>query len=467
MASTVAIPSAPPEAKPLSLGGLLVLAFGAADFGLESSIVLPALPVIAQEYSASLISVSWLATGFLLASVVAVPLFGRIGDLFGRRRMLLIALGAFGIGSLMCAVADSIELLIAGRIVQGAGAAVGPLALGIARDTLPREQLTRGIGILVGAAGAGAAIGYLVSGVLVDEVSVESLFWLLFAAAIVLAAGVVALVPAPPPRARASVDVGGAVLVASGLASLLLAISKGNDWGWDSGRVVVLFAGAAALLTAFLVVENRMRQPLIDPTFIAKRPFLQAHVCALAVGIAFAAVVIVVPQIAALPEVVGYGLGYSVTSIGLLLVPMALASIVAAWIAGRIVDLIGPRALMAIGAAAALAAYLLLIAAHDSAAPIATGAAGVGLAVGFCVTAIISVVARAAPLDKTSVAVAVHAVVRTSGIAIGTAATAAIITGAGLVGPLPAESGYTDAFVMGAIASGCALLTSALLPGRR
>jgi MFS family permease len=277
----------------------------------------------------------------------------------------------------------------------------------------------------------------------------------------------VALVPAPPPRARASVDVGGAVLVASGLASLLLAISKGNDWGWDSGRVVVLFAGAAALLTAFLVVENRMRQPLIDPTFIAKRPFLQAHVCALAVGIAFAAVVIVVPQIAALPEVVGYGLGYSVTSIGLLLVPMALASIVAAWIAGRIVDLIGPRALMAIGAAAALAAYLLLIAAHDSAAPIATGAAGVGLAVGFCVTAIISVVARAAPLDKTSVAVAVHAVVRTSGIAIGTAATAAIITGAGLVGPLPAESGYTDAFVMGAIASGCALLTSALLPGRR
>ncbi len=467
MASTVAIPSARPEAKPLSLGGLLVLAFGAADFGLESSIVLPALPVIAQEYSASLISVSWLATGFLLASVVAVPLFGRIGDLFGRRRMLLIALGAFGIGSLMCAVADSIELLIAGRIVQGAGAAVGPLALGIARDTLPREQLTRGIGILVGAAGAGAAIGYLVSGVLVDEVSVESLFWLLFAAAIVLAAGVVALVPAPPPRARASVDVGGAVLVASGLASLLLAISKGNDWGWDSGRVVVLFAGAAALLTAFLVVENRMRQPLIDPTFIAKRPFLQAHVCALAVGIAFAAVVIVVPQIAALPEVVGYGLGYSVTSIGLLLVPMALASIVAAWIAGRIVDLIGPRALMAIGAAAALAAYLLLIAAHDSAAPIATGAAGVGLAVGFCVTAIISVVARAAPLDKTSVAVAVHAVVRTSGIAIGTAATAAIITGAGLVGPLPAESGYTDAFVMGAIASGCALLTSALLPGRR
>jgi MFS family permease len=467
MASTVAVTPAPPEAKPLSLGGLLVLAFGTADFGLESSIVLPALPVIAQEYSASLISVSWLATGFLLASVVAVPLFGRLGDLFGRRRLLLIGLGAFMVGSLICAVADSIGLLIAGRIVQGGGAAVGPLAFGIVRDTLPREQVTRGIGILVGAAGAGAAIGYLVSGVLVDEVSVESLFWLLFAAALVLLAAVVALVPAPPPRSRARVDLGGAVLVASGLASLLLAISKGNDWGWDSGRVVVLFAGAAALLAAFLLVEHRVRQPLIEPAFVTTRPFIQAHVCALAVGVAFAAVVIVVPQIAALPEVTGYGLGYSVTSTGLLLVPMAVGSIVAAWIAGRVVDVIGPRALMAVGSASALAAYLLLMAEHDAAAPIATGTAGLGLAVGFCVTAIISVVGRAAPLDNTSAAVAVHSVVRTSGIATGTAATAAIITGAGLVGPLPAESGYTDAFLLGAIASACALLASALLRGRR
>src|SRR3712207_976293 len=105
MASTIAAPAAPQEVPPLSLGGLLVLAFGAADFGLESSIVLPALPAIAQEYSASLISVSWLATGFLLASVVAVPLFGRIGDLYGRRRLPLIALGAFALGSLICALA--------------------------------------------------------------------------------------------------------------------------------------------------------------------------------------------------------------------------------------------------------------------------------------------------------------------------------------------------------------------------
>lgn len=467
MATAVAAPAGPPEIRPLSPGGLLVLAFGAADFGLESSIVLPALPLIAQEYPASLISVSWLATGFLLASVVAVPLFGRLGDLFGRRRLLLVGLGAFALGSLLCAVAGSIELLIAGRIVQGAGAAIGPLGLGIARDTLPRERLARGIGILVGAAGAGAAIGFLLSGVLVDELSVAALFWFLLAVALVLLAAAAALVPSPPPpEARPSVDFAGAGLVATGLAALLLAISKGNEWGWSSGRIVGLFAASAALLAGFVVVERRVRQPLIDLTLVARRPFAQANVCSFTVGVAVAVAVIVVPQLAALPPATGYGLGYSATSIGLLLLPMALTSIAAAWLAGRVVDATGPRAMMAAGAAAALAAYVLLVAAHGSAATIALGTAGVGLAVGFGVTGILSVVARAATLDKTSIAVAVHAVVRTSGTAVGAATTAAIITGAGLAGPFPAESGFTRAFALGAIASGCALLASGLLPAR-
>jgi MFS family permease len=207
VSSAVAVPVGPKRAASLSVGGLLVLAFGALDFGLESSIVLPALPVFAQEFGATPITVSWLATGFLLASVVAVPLFGRLGDIFGRRRLLFVALGAFSVGSLICALADSIGLVIAGRIVQGAGAAVGPLAVGIARDAVPREQLTRAIGVLVGAAGAGAAIGFVLSGLLVEHVSVDAIFWFLFGLSIALLAAAVVLVPAAAARARVPVDV--------------------------------------------------------------------------------------------------------------------------------------------------------------------------------------------------------------------------------------------------------------------
>jgi MFS family permease len=468
MSSAVTVPVVSPPTRTLSLGGMLVLAFGAADFGLESSIVLPALPVFAQEHSASLISVSWLATGFLLASAVAVPLLGRLGDIFGRRRLLLVGLGAFTVGSLICALAGSIGVLIAGRIVQGIGAAVGPLALGIARDSLPRERIGPAIGILVGAAGAGAAIGFLLSGVLVDLFSAAAIFWFLFGVALVLLVAAVALVPDTRAGPRIPVDAGGAALLALGLAALLLAISKGNDWGWDSGRVLGLFAGSAALLAAFAAVELHRSWPLVDLAFVARHPFANAITCAFAVGAAFAVVTIVVPQLAALPTVTGYGLGYSTTETGLLLLPMAVASMVAAWVAGRFVDAVGSRRLMAAGSAVALAAYGSLILAHGSAAEIAVATGAIGVAVGLTITGIASVVVHAAPMDKTSIAVAMNAIVRTTGIAVGTAATAAIITAAVLVGPvpLPSESGFTRAFGLGAVASACALFASVLLPGR-
>jgi MFS family permease len=466
MPSAVAVPAVVREAPPLKLGGVLVLAFGSLDFGLESSIVLPALPAFAREYGASVIAVSWLATGFLLASVVAIPLFGRLGDIFGRRRLLLAAFGAFVAGSLICALADSIGMLIAGRIVQGAGAAVGPLAVGIARDALPPERLTRAFGIFIAAAGAGAAVGWVMSGVLVDHVSLDAIFWFLFAFSIVLLAAGFVLVPSAPARARVPVDVAGAILIASGLAALLLGISKGNQFGWTSGRILGLMAGAAALLAAFVIVERSRPHPLIDLALVGRPPFVNAMVCAFAVGYAFAIVAIAVPQLVALPAATGYGLGYTTTDTGLLLVPMALASMASAWVAGRHVDEVGPRVLMAAGSAAAVAGYAALVVAHGSGAAIAAATAALGTAVGLTLTGILSLVGRAAALDKTSVATAVNAVTRTTGLAVGATASAAILTGAVSAAGVPAESGFSDCFLMGALASGFALLASMLLPGR-
>ena len=465
--ATTAAPIVPADAPSLSRAGLLVLAFGTLDFGLESSIVLPGLPALAQHYSASLIAASWLATGFLLASVVAVPLFGRLGDLFGRRRLLLVGVGAFAVGSLVCALAESIGVVIAGRVMQGVGAAVGPLALGIARDALPPAMLTRGIGILVGAAGAGAAIGYLAGGVLIDQGSVSSIFWFLFVVSVGLFVAAAVLVPAPPPvHAPVPVDIAGAALIGAGLAALLLAVSKGNAWGWDSPGVVALLVGSGLLLAAFAFWERRVAHPLVDLDFVRGRPFAHANGCAFAVGFALALVVIVVPQIAALPAVTGYGLGYTPTQIGFLLLPMALSSIGAAWVGGRVVEVIGPRAVVAVGCAVAVAAYGLLIAAHTTAAAIATATGALGVALGLTVTGIASVVVHSAPLDKTSVAAAVNGIVRTTGSAVGAAVTAAVITGAGLVGPMPAEAGFSRSFAVGAIASACALIASLLLPRR-
>jgi len=465
---SIAVAAAPAE-RSLSLAGLAVLAVGSLDIGLEQSLVLPALPALARHYESSLTATSWIATGFLLAAVVAIPLLGRLGDVFGRRRLLFVALGAFTIGGLICALANSIELVIAGRIVQGTGTAAGALMLGLLRDAVPPERLTRSIGIVIGGVSAGGVIGSVLSGILVDHISVQAIFWFLSGLSLAIMLGALLLVPESPQRTRVPIDVSGAVVLASGLATLLLAISKGNDWGWSSASIILLFAASAVLLALFALVESRARQPLVDLALVATRPFASANVCAFAAGYSIFVVLIVVPQIAAIPEVSGYGFGYSTTKTGLLLVPMAVVAMVAAWVAGHIVERVGPRWLMATGSAVGVAAYGFAALAHDNAAQLSLLTAGIGVTFGFTLTGIASIVVRGASADKTSIAAGVNGVVRTTASAIAAAAAVAIITGAGTVGPLPfpAEAGYTRAFVMGAIACGFGVVAATLLPGRR
>ena len=178
-----------------------MLSLGALDFGLEASIVLPALPALAEHYGASLAGVAWFATAFQLVAVAAVPLLGRLGDVVGKRRVLLVALTAFATGSLLCAITSSIGVAIAGRAIQGVGAAVAPLGLGIARDTLPRDRLGRAIGVLVGGATVGGAVGVQLSGLLVDQFSAAGNFWFLVIFALLHSIATMACVPESPARA--------------------------------------------------------------------------------------------------------------------------------------------------------------------------------------------------------------------------------------------------------------------------
>jgi MFS family permease len=455
------------EERGLSTAGLVVLSLASLDLGLETGIVVPALPVLAAHYGASLAAVSWLVTGFLLAAVVAMPLFGRLGDLFGKRGMLLLSIGAFAAGSLLCAVTHSSGAAIAGRVVQGLGAAAAPLALGLVRDLLAPQRVQRAVGVVVGATAVGGAIGMLVSGLLVEHISAAAIFWFLFALAGALMLALLALVPESPVRADVRVDLAGAVTLGLGLAPLLLAISKGRDWGWWSTRTVSSFAAAAVLLTCFVLVERHARQPLVDLRLVTARPFLQANICTFAFGYSFLIAVLIIPLIAAAPTQAEYGLGLSTIGIGLVLVPNGILGLFAGWLSGRVVERVGPRALVASGAAIGIAAYAWFAYSHSTKASLAAGIAVLGLGWGLVLTGIVAVVIRSASSDKTAVALAVTAVVRFIAVAIGAQVAFAIVSGAGLVGPFPADVGYTRTFVMGIAGAAFLLLAAAFLPRRR
>ena len=453
-------------AEPLRLGGIVVLSLGALDFGLEQSLIIPALPALAEHYGASLGAIAWMVTGFVLASIVAIPLVGRLGDMFGKRRMLLLSLAAFAIGSLLCALVESSGLAIAGRVIQGLGSAVTPLTYGLARDTVAPERLPHAIGAVVGGASAGAAIGFLLSGLLVDTFSAAAVFWFLLGFAVLIAIAVRLLVRESPVRAAVRLDVGGAALLGLGLLALLLAISRGSTWGWTSGRTLLTFVAAVVLLAAFALVEDRVRQPLVNLGLVVTRPFASANLCAVAFGYSFFIAVFVIPQIAAAPASTGYGLGLSTTGIGLVLLPTGVASLLGGLAGGRAVERVGPRTLVAGGAALGIAGYTSLALAHASTTALAIGSAALGLAWGLILTGIASVVVRSATPDRTSVAVAVNAVTRNTAVAIGAQVAFAIIAGADVAGTFPVESAYTWVFAMGGLGAALLLLTSALMPGR-
>jgi len=441
-----------------------VLGVGALDLGLEQFMILPVLPAIQREHGTSITTVAWLQTAFLLAAVAAVPLFGRLGDMYGKRRLLLLAIAAFAVGSLICALASSVGGLIAGRAVQGAGAGLGPLAIGIARDRAPRGRAPVWIGLLIATAGAGAAVGLLMGGVLADRASVSAIFWVLFGVAAVLFAGVVVLVPETPRGTSAHPDWIGSFLLVGALVSFLLAVSKANAWGWSSAKVVTLIVASVLVLIAFIAYERSAAEPLIDMHLLARRPAWSANLVAFAMGFALFIAGIVVPQIATLPSASDYGLGLTYAQTGLVLLPGALAIIVGGWASGLLVGRLGARTVVAAGALAAVIGYAVLAAADRSVVVVVVGNVPVGLGIGLAIASLTNLVVHSVDHGRTSAFAATTAVSRTAGAALGTQIAAALVISAGVVGQFPADEGFTRAFVLGLIAAVVALGATAAIP---
>jgi MFS family permease len=446
---------------------LVVLAVGALDFGLEQAIVAPALPVIQRHYHASASSTAWLLTGFLIAAAVVTPLAGRLGDNFGRRRALLVSLGLFALGSLVSALAGSIEALIAGRVIQGLGAGMAPLALALAREHIHPARVPTAVGLLVASASIGTVVGLLLAGLLVDHGGVAAIFWLLFALAAVLALAVRLAVQESSPRGEGAVDLAGAALLAGGLGCVMLTISRGNQWGWGSPRTLALLTASGLLAIAFWVRERTAAQPLIDPRVLATRSIWSANLAMLALGFSLLISFTLVPLIGGYPKITGYGLGLSTTEIGLMLVPSGLATIVAGLLGGRVIARTGARAQATIGGACAAITYTLLAVLPWSAATLALAMIPLGFGVGLALGAITDLVVLSAPPERTGATVAVNTVIRMAAAALGAQVAIAIVTTAhSRIPGLPAARGFTDAFVMAAIAALVTIAAVLLTPAR-
>ncbi|MGH2763154.1 MAG: MFS transporter [Thermoleophilaceae bacterium] len=459
----------PPYADPerqnyrLTLGVLLLAALSIA---LQQTMVAPALPAIQEELDTSTTAVSFVFTAFLLTASVSTPIVGRLGDMFGKERMLVASLVVFAIGSLVCALSHSIEVLIAGRSVQGLAAAVFPLAFGIIRDEFPPEQVATGIGLISATFGIGGGVGLVVSGVIVDNLAYEWLFWLALPLIVVAIVATHLWVPESPVRSPARIDWAGAGLLSGTLVALLLGVSQANSWGWGSPRILGLLAAAAVLLAAWIAVESRHREPLVDMRLMRDPTVFATNLAALLVGFGMFGSFILIPQLVQLPESTGFGLGATVTQAGLFLVPSSFAMLFAGPFAGWLGGRVGAKLPLLIGTAVAATAFATLAIEHGRLA-IYVCTTLMGLGIGFSFASMANLIVAAVPQGQTGVATGMNTIMRTIGGSVGGQIAASIVAGHMLLASgLPDESGFTLAFAVSAAGVALAFLATLRIPGR-
>ncbi len=444
-------------------GAFVALLLAVLSFSLLQTFVVPALPVLQTDLSVDTTTVSWVISAFLVSSSVGTVILGRLGDLFGRRRLMLVSLGILGLGSLLAALSGSIGMLIVARTIQGLGAGTFPLAFALVREIFPRERVPVVIGTISAVFGIGFGLGLVLPGPLIDAFGWPSLFWVSLALVLIAAATVVAFIRAPAQSSAGRVDWTGAMLLSVALVALLLAISQLRAWG--TALVVVLVAIAAAAFAAFLVLESRLSSPLMSLGILRRRPIVAANLTALLIGFGMYGAFTLVPQLVQTSPEAGYGFGATTTEAGLYLLPMAVTMLFAGPLAGRFGPRLGWTATLVTSCAIGAAGFALLAVGRDAAWAIATGAGIIGVGVGFGFSALANVVVAAVEPHETGEATGVNTIVRTIGGAFGAQAAAAFVTGAVLSETgIPDASGYTFAFTASAVA--LALGALAALIGR-
>jgi EmrB/QacA subfamily drug resistance transporter len=442
-----------------------VLCVGVGSFSLLQSMVTPVLATIERGLDTDQATVTWVLTAYLLSASVFTPIVGRVGDKVGKERMLVVALGALAVGSLLAAVAPSIGVLIVARAIQGIGGGVLPLTFGIIRDEFPRDKVPGALGISAALLAVGGGIGLVVAGPIVDALSYHWLFWLpmiLTAAAAVTAHF---FVPESPERAPGRINVATALLMSTWLVTLLLAVSQGHSWGWGSLTTVALFVASAVVFPVWVWAEARSDSPLIDMQMMRIPTVWTVNLVSLLFGMGMYSMYAFLPQFLQTPdELTGYGFGASVSESGLMLLPQTVATFVAGLLSGRLAARYGSKAMLVAGAALTSLGTLLIVVAHDSVWQLLVETTLMGLAFGLAFAAMSNLIVDAVPQTQTGVASGMNANIRTVGGALGGAVLASVVTAGHRADGFPVESGYTNGFTVLAVTSALAALVAVAVP---
>ncbi|MGW1813098.1 MFS transporter [Streptomyces sp. NPDC002125] len=450
-------------------GVITTLALAGTVAAVMQTLVTPLIAELPRILDTSSSNAAWVVTVTLLVAGVCVPVTGRLGDLLGKRRMLLACSVPLIVGSVVCALASSVVPMIVGRGLQGMGMGMVPLGIALLRDVVPTEKLSGSIALVSASMGIGGALGLPISAAVAEYTSWRVLFWGSAVLALAIAVLIWSFVPDIPAGAKGQrFDAPGAVGLAIGLVSLLLAISKGADWGWGSGTTLGLFAVAVVALGAWGFYELRTRDPLVDLRTTARPRVLLTNVSSILVGVGMYSFMLIAPQLLQFPEATGYGLGQSMLAAGLWMAPGGVMMMIVSPLGGKLINARGPKIALVLGALVISAGYGLSLFLMGSAWGLMVVGIVINSGVGLAYGAMPALIMSSVPLSETAAANGFNTLMRSLGTTIGSAVIGVVLAQMtiNLGGfSLASEDGFRVGLMIGCGVALVAAAVAALIPG--
>ncbi|MCP2316292.1 Major Facilitator Superfamily protein [Nocardia amikacinitolerans] len=449
--------------------GLLIATLGAVGVvvSLMQTLVIPIIPALPTLLGTSASNASWVITSTLLAGAVFTPIAGRLGDMFGKRRVLFANLLAMIAGSVVCASFSSLLPEIIGRSLQGAAVGAIPLGISIMRDELPIERVGSAMAIMSATLGVGGAVGLPVAAAIAQNADWHMLFWSSAALGVLCLVLVFLFVPESPVRTPARFDFGGAVGLSVALLALLVAITKGADWGWSSASILTLFAVSVVVFLGWGCYELRQAAPLVDLRVSARPRVLFTNLASIAVGFSLYGMSLTFPQLLMAPEETGYGFGLSMVSAGLALAPTGLVMMALSPVSARLSAARGPKVTLILGSAVIGVGYLCAVLLMNNVWEIMLAAVIVAGGVGLAYAAMPALIMGAVPITETAAANGLNSLMRSIGTSTSSAVMSVVLAhmtmslGAHL---LPSREGFHTTFFIAMAAAVVAIALTACIP---
>jgi MFS family permease len=453
--------AAPPRSRQST--ALLIVGLAALLASLNQSLLIPVLSQITEAAHTTSDNAAWLLTSTLLVAAVSVPTFGRLGDLYGKRLMFVVALIALVVGSLVCALAgDSLPVLIAGRAIVGLSSATIPLGISLVSTLLPPERAGSGIALISAMLGIGGSLGLPLSGLIAEHSDYHVLFWICAVGGVLTLVGVWLALPESPKTGSGKMDIGGALLLGVAILALLLPLAEGESWGWTDVKTVGLLVAAVILLVVFVLVERRRKSPLVDIKTSARPAVLLTNIASLCVGFALFATLIGTASYVQAPAATGYGFGSSIVVSGLCLLPSGLAMLILSPVSAKLSERFGPKITLALGAAVVALGFLgrMVFTGHLWEIIVWTTIAGAGTGIAYA--AMPSLIVRAVPRSELAAANGLNTLFRSVGSSLSSAIGGAILASSTIALGTFALPSLTAYRILFALCAGAAIIGAAV-----